>query len=290
MKELYEEISKHNLNTFKKNQDILNNLNILFFGKFYFNGDKKERRLIAKSKLFLNKKTKNPYHNQQDEAKDEYDKEEANKYEKKNVLQNKSNLSDDFLRKLKISDKFSSAPKIQEKNTVLTEIPNNNEENSKIFFEIVSKSGSSQKKENIPNNQKINFKLSHKDYVRIKKNNKMVYINSDFALSENKNKINRIIFTKTTKRGSRFRGVSKNGNLWQVLIMHKKHNFYIGSFSSEEIAARIYDIKSYELKGKNAKTNFVYSDNELETIRKIDINSKDINDVISEIFINKKEC
>ena len=290
MKELYEEISKHNLNTFKKNQDILNNLNILFFGKFYFNGDKKERRLIAKSKLFLNKKTKNPYHNQQDEAKNEYDKEEANKYEKKNVLQNKSNLSDDFLRKLKISDKFSSAPKIQEKNTVLTEIPNNNEENSKIFFEIVSKSGSSQKKENIPNNQKINFKLSHKDYVRIKKNNKMVYINSDFALSENKNKINRIIFTKTTKRGSRFRGVSKNGNLWQVLIMHKKHNFYIGSFSSEEIAARIYDIKSYELKGKNAKTNFVYSDNELETIRKIDINSKDINDVISEIFINKKEC
>ena len=290
MKELYEEISKHNLNTFKKNQDILNNLNILFFGKFYFNGDKKERRLIAKSKLFLNKKTKNPYHNQQDEAKNEYGKEEANKYEKKNVLQNKSNLSDDFLRKLKISDKFSSAPKIQEKNTVLTEIPNNNEENSKIFFEIVSKSGSSQKKENIPNNQKINFKLSHKDYVRIKKNNKMVYINSDFALSENKNKINRIIFTKTTKRGSRFRGVSKNGNLWQVLIMHKKHNFYIGSFSSEEIAARIYDIKSYELKGKNAKTNFVYSDNELETIRKIDINSKDINDVISEIFINKKEC
>ena len=290
MKELYEEISKHNLNTFKKNQDILNNLNILFFGKFYFNGDKKERRLIAKSKLFLNKKTKNPYHNQQDEAKNEYGKEEANKYEKKNVLQNKSNLSDDFLRKLKNSDKFSSAPKIQEKNTVLTEIPNNNEENSKIFFEIVSKSGSSQKKENIPNNQKINFKLSHKDYVRIKKNNKMVYINSDFALSENKNKINRIIFTKTTKRGSRFRGVSKNGNLWQVLIMHKKHNFYIGSFSSEEIAARIYDIKSYELKGKNAKTNFVYSDNELETIRKIDINSKDINDVISEIFINKKEC
>ena len=290
MKELYEEISKHNLNTFKKNQDILNNLNILFFGKFYFNGDKKERRLIAKNKLFLNKKTKNPYHNQQDEAKNEYGKEEANKYEKKNVLQNKSNLSDDFLRKLKISDKFSSAPKIQEKNTVLTEIPNNNEENSKIFFEIVSKSGSSQKKENIPNNQKINFKLSHKDYVRIKKNNKMVYINSDFALSENKNKINRIIFTKTTKRGSRFRGVSKNGNLWQVLIMHKKHNFYIGSFSSEEIAARIYDIKSYELKGKNAKTNFVYSDNELETIRKIDINSKDINDVISEIFINKKEC
>ena len=290
MKELYEEISKHNLNTFKKNQDILNNLNILFFGKFYFNGDKKERRLIAKNKLFLKKKTKNPYHNQQDEAKNEYGKEEANKYEKKNVLQNKSNLSDDFLRKLKISDKFSSAPKIQEKNTVLTEIPNNNEENSKIFFEIVSKSGSSQKKENIPNNQKINFKLSHKDYVRIKKNNKMVYINSDFALSENKNKINRIIFTKTTKRGSRFRGVSKNGNLWQVLIMHKKHNFYIGSFSSEEIAARIYDIKSYELKGKNAKTNFVYSDNELETIRKIDINSKDINDVISEIFINKKEC
>ena len=290
MKELYEEISKHNLNTFKKNQDILNNLNILFFGKFYFNGDKKERRLIAKNKLFLNKKTKNPYHNQQDEAKNEYGKEEANKYEKKNVLQNKSNLSDDFLRKLKNSDKFSSAPKIKEKNIVLTEIPNNNEENSKIFFEIVSKSGSSQKKENIPNNQKINFKLSHKDYVRIKKNNKMVYINSDFALSENKNKINRIIFTKTTKRGSRFRGVSKNGNLWQVLIMHKKHNFYIGSFSSEEIAARIYDIKSYELKGKNAKTNFVYSDNELETIRKIDINSKDINDVISEIFINKKEC
>ena len=241
-----------------------------------------------KDEFFLNKKTKNNFNSQTEEVECEYDQEEKNNCAEKKNIQNKTNLSDEELRNV---DQFSSDQKIEKNNLNVTDNQNNNEENSKTSLEITSKNSSIQNKEITTNNPKINFKLCHKDYVRIKKNNKMVYINSDSALSENKNnnKINRIIFTKNTKRGSRYRGVSKNGNLWQVLIMHKKHNFYIGSFSSEEIAARVYDIKSYELKGNNAKTNFVYSDNELEIIKKIDVNSKDINEIISKIFINKKE-
>lgn len=42
-------------------------------------------------------------------------------------------------------------------------------------------------------------------------------------------------------RGSKYRGVSRNGNQWQVLIMVNKKKRYIGTISDEEEAARIYD-------------------------------------------------
>ena len=293
MKELYEEILKYNERTIQKTQDILSNLNSLYFKKLYFNGEKEYQSLIEKNKHFLNKKTKNiDNNNPNDEAKCGISEEETNKSgEKKEILEDKINLQDDFHIEIKNNNQFDSGKQIEKKNSNLSDIKINNEENLKIFSEIACQNNSNSNKEIIINNPKINFKLSHKDYVRIKKNNKMVYINSNSTLSENKNnlKVNRVIFAKSTKRGSKYRGVSKNGNLWQVLIMHKKHNFYIGSFSSEEIAARVYDIKSYELKGNNAKTNFVYSEKELEIIRKIDVNSKDINETISRVFISKKE-
>ena len=43
-------------------------------------------------------------------------------------------------------------------------------------------------------------------------------------------------------RGSRYRGVSKNGRCWQVFIMIDKKKQYVGPVYSEEEAARLYDL------------------------------------------------
>jgi hypothetical protein len=71
---------------------------------------------------------------------------------------------------------------------------------------------------------------------------------------------------KIGKRSSKFRGVSKNGNQWQVLIMVKKRKRYVGSFSSEEEAARNYDKVALIFHGKKAKTNYFYRFEEIEEI------------------------
>ena len=57
---------------------------------------------------------------------------------------------------------------------------------------------------------------------------------------------------KNTERSSCYRGVSKNGHLWQVnkyfdinefqvLIMNNKRKKYVGSFEVERDAAVLYD-------------------------------------------------
>lgn len=42
-------------------------------------------------------------------------------------------------------------------------------------------------------------------------------------------------------RGSRFRGVSKNGSKFQVIIMINKNKRFVGVLEDEENAARLYD-------------------------------------------------
>ena len=70
--------------------------------------------------------------------------------------------------------------------------------------------------------------------IRVKKNNKMIFMNK--SLIKQKTKKKDIMIEK--KRKSRYRGVSKNGNKWQVIIFSKNNNGYIGVYKNEEIAAR----------------------------------------------------
>ena len=42
-------------------------------------------------------------------------------------------------------------------------------------------------------------------------------------------------------RGSKFRGVSKNGSKWQVMIVRGKLKKYIGAIENEEVAGILYD-------------------------------------------------
>ena len=143
---------------------------------------------------------------------------------------------------------------------------------------IVKKNESSLLNENEANNE-----------IKVIKNNKEVYLNSCYKNSFSTKNINQLtkktIFSKSQRR-SKFRGVSKNGNHWQVLLMHKKGKSYFGSYSSEELAAKIYDILAIKLKGIKARTNFKYSYQQIKKIgnKDFDIKSKNINDIISELL------
>lgn len=57
-------------------------------------------------------------------------------------------------------------------------------------------------------------------------------------------------------KDSKYIGVRKNGNSWTCRISHQFKEIYLGSFSSEDTAARAYDKKCLELRGKFAILNF----------------------------------
>ena len=71
------------------------------------------------------------------------------------------------------------------------------------------------------------------------------------------------------QRGSKYRGVSKNGNQWQVLIMINKKKRYIGNYKTEEEAASSYDIVAIQNHGNKAKTNFYYSPDDILKIKRM---------------------
>lgn len=52
-----------------------------------------------------------------------------------------------------------------------------------------------------------------------------------------------------SKRGSRFRGVSKNGGKWQVMVVRGEIKKYVGAIDNEEVAACIYDKHALMVQG-----------------------------------------
>ena len=59
-------------------------------------------------------------------------------------------------------------------------------------------------------------------------------------------------------RGSKYRGVSRNGKTWQVLIMVNRNKNYIGNFKSEDEAARAYDEYAMKFHKNKARLNFAH--------------------------------
>lgn len=57
-------------------------------------------------------------------------------------------------------------------------------------------------------------------------------------------------------RGSKYRGVSRNGKTWQVLIMINRNKNYIGNFKSEDEAAKAYDEYAMKFHKNKARLNF----------------------------------
>ena len=66
------------------------------------------------------------------------------------------------------------------------------------------------------------------------------------------------IFNKRPKdnRYTKFKGITKRKNNWVAQITYNKKHYHIGSYESEEDAAKAYDNKASELFGKHAFLNF----------------------------------
>lgn len=115
-----------------------------------------------------------------------------------------------------------------------------------------------------------------KEQIRIKKNNKIVFMNKYLIKTKKKDII------KKRFRKSMYRGVTKNGKKYQVIISYKKKNRYYGVYPTDEIAARAYDIISIKNKGIKASTNFKYDLHQIQKISEvnIDFNAKNISEKI----------
>ena len=139
-------------------------------------------------------------------------------------------------------------------------------------------------------NNKYLLDSNSNNEIKVLKNNKAIYINryllKSYSTSRALKKLKKIKFVIRNKRSSKYRGVSKNGSKWQVLIMINNKKCYIGSYFSEDTAARIYDIFSIKNRGIKARTNFKYNNIQIKKIieNKININSDNISEVIEDLI------
>lgn len=81
----------------------------------------------------------------------------------------------------------------------------------------------------------------------------------NMKLFAGKKKANYFKHDRKTKRRSGYRGVSRNGASWQVLMMINNVKTYIGWYDTEEEGALVYDIVSILFKQRKARTNLTYS-------------------------------
>lgn len=174
---------------------------------------------------------------------------------------------------------------------VTDDIKNNSISKSSVKKDSLSKIKYFKVSKNISKNYSLDTNTNNE--ILTLKNNKKVYINkyllNSYSTSRAIKKLHKVNFVIRKKRSSKYRGVSKNGSKFQVLIMINNNKYYIGSYPSEELAARIYDIYALKYRGFKARTNFFYDSNQIKAIRDIKINAKsdDISDIIMQL---KKYC
>jgi hypothetical protein len=171
------------------------------------------------------------------------------------------------------------------KDSSKVKISQNNACSKKKFFNVLQDTNPKKKL-----NKRNVLDIESKNEIRVLKNNKVVYVNTYLLNSKsslrNIKKLNKIVFIERNKRKSQYRGVSKNGYQWQVLMSINNNKYYLGSYPSEELAARIYDIVAIKNRGLKARTNFVYNNNQIKKIceNEIDLKSENISDIIDQLI------
>jgi len=110
-------------------------------------------------------------------------------------------------------------------------------------------------------------------------------------MNKNLTKLNKISFVSRNKRSSKYRGVSKNRNQWQILMMiNKKKIIYREFFFWRACCYRIYDVLILKIRGNKSRTNYKYNSKQIKNICEavIDIKAENIYDIFSLlIFLNK---
>lgn len=132
---------------------------------------------------------------------------------------------------------------------------------SKLFGLVIANNNSG-----IINRGKKNKKTVFYHSNKFNSNNVRLRDNEDDLLNFNKSLETTTIVKDEKTRGSKFRGVSRNGNQWQVLIMVNKKKRYVASFSNEISAAKAYDKVALQHHGLKAKTNFFYTEDLIKNI------------------------
>ena len=62
-----------------------------------------------------------------------------------------------------------------------------------------------------------------------------------------------------SRRGSKYRGVSRNGIKWQIMIVKGQYKKYVGAIRSAEAAARIYDKYALIMQGFEVSTGQIFT-------------------------------
>ena len=88
-------------------------------------------------------------------------------------------------------------------------------------------------------------------------------VEDEYVIVSGKIKANYFKHDRKTKRRSGYRGVSRNGASWQVLMMINSVKTYIGWYDTEEEGALVYDIVSILFKQHKARTNLSYTKRKL---------------------------
>ena len=170
-------------------------------------------------------------------------------------LENKKNNNIDIYEKKIINNSFLIK---KNKYQLINEYINDNNNKKLINNDELSIGGKNQQ------NKFKNYDIMNNE-IKVINYNKSVYMNK-LLIKKNNNRIKK----------------------WQVLFMINKNKNYIGTYSSEEIAARVYDIISIKKKGIKSKTNFLYNNQQIIKIleKDIDFKSENISNIIYELIAN----
>jgi hypothetical protein len=203
-------------------------------------------------------------------------------FEIKNNCSNYSNSDNNNLKEVFVNDDVNTNKNFLFGNNLNF---NNNNINNSINNIIIN----DEKEKNFKNtSNSLSFSINsfleeNGNKIKVVKNNKTVYMNSYWIYNQGKKPNSSKNSLVLNGRSSKYRGVSKNGNNWQVFLMMNRCKTYVGTYPSEEIAARVYDIMAIKCRGLKARTNFIYNIDQMKMIKEIDVDIKSKN-IVYEII------
>ncbi len=118
------------------------------------------------------------------------------------------------------------------------------------------------------------YKRDVKALSRVQFCHKKRVFNNKFEYDSSLNKNSEVVFSDlfanqsvySKGKGTPYRGVSKNGNRFQVILFIQGKKRYVGTYATVEEAARTYDKLAIVFHGLKARTNYKYTKEEYDEI------------------------